>query len=428
MKLKTWFQQRGIVFILNRVKNLNERYGLSPRKAAMRILHTLQVLISNGCLPTFFVPAITVKRNAAFIRSLQEQGCEIGVHGYNHVDLKSYPPEDASQQLLRAADLLGSYGLEVRGFRCPYLSVTNELIQTLPRGIFHYSSNRAIEWPIMQADAQQNQLVFEKIQGFYLPSKAQTSLSLPWEEDGLFELPVCVPDDLQMRDGLGFDQDQLTAAWLTLLENTHRRGELLNLMFHPELSSFCEAPFVTLLEKARSLRPAVWVTMLREVSEWWQERSRFSVEIRSENGGRTLTFQCSDRATLLCRGFEPISPSEPWDETYHRLPAQDIFMEGRTLPFIGVSASVPAWVEPSLKQMGYIIVEGENAQDCSICLESERLEGISDPVTLIESIEREAVPLVRYWPWPDGARSALCISGDLDAVSLMDYAARLVER
>ena len=34
-------------------------------------------------------------------------------------------------------------------------------------------------------------------------------------------------------------------------------------------------------------------------------------------------------------------------------------------------------------------------------------------------------PVIRLWPWPNGMRSALCITGDLDALSLLDYAARL---
>jgi hypothetical protein len=45
---------------------------------------------------------------------------------------------------------------------------------------------------------------------------------------------------------------------------------------------------------------------------------------------------------------------------------------------------------------------------------------------LIRHIESTDAPLVRYWRWPSEARSALCVSGDLDALTLVDYALRFV--
>jgi hypothetical protein len=34
-------------------------------------------------------------------------------------------------------------------------------------------------------------------------------------------------------------------------------------------------------------------------------------------------------------------------------------------------------------------------------------------------------PLVKLGRWPDGAKSALCLTGDLDALSLVDYLSRV---
>ena len=74
-------------------------------------------------------------------------------------------------------------------------------------------------------------------------------------------------------------------------------------MFHPELAAQMEAPFQTVLQEARSLQPPVWITRLRDVSEWWQEREKFNVDIRVRQGGYTLQFLCTPRATLLYRGL-----------------------------------------------------------------------------------------------------------------------------
>jgi hypothetical protein len=54
--------------------------------------------------------------------------------------------------------------------------------------------------------------------------------------------------------------------------------------------------------------------------------------------------------------------------------------------------------------------------------------GQVNEVQLIEVIESSPSPLVRYGRWPYGSKSALCISGDLDALTLFDYASRLVVR
>jgi hypothetical protein len=88
--------------------------------------------------------------------------------------------------------------------------------------------------------------------------------------------------------------------------------------------------------------------------------------------------------------------------------------------------NLPGWVKKSLQQKGYITLTGSEGYDCEIILDHQFLEGVKDPVTLGEKIEALEIPLIRYWPWPDGARSALCLSGDLDALSLMDYSTRLL--
>ena len=41
----------------------------------------------------------------------------------------------------------------------------------------------------------------------------------------------------------------------------------------------------------------------------------------------------------------------------------------------------------------------------------------------------EALPghLVRYWRWLNGAKNALCFTGDPDALTLLDYTGRLLD-
>jgi hypothetical protein len=93
------------------------------------------------------------------------------------------------------------------------------------------------------------------------------------------------------------------------------------------------------------------------------------------------------------------------------------------LPFIGVAAGTPPGVVGFLKDQGYLLETGPLAKECGIYL------GPADcartQVQLIDFIEASAAPLVRFSRWPAGARSALCVTGDLDALSLADYTSRL---
>lgn len=426
MKLNAWYKKRGVRFIFQRAKMLNERYGVLPGKAIERIRHSMGELKRYECLPTFFVPAVVVNRNLDFIRELQDQGCEIGVHGYQHVDLKSVSPAEGSRQLLRAMKSLLRSGLEVHGFRCPYLSATDDLLRELPAELFKYSSNKAIEWTYHNPVGKETPLLFNTIQQFYQPSAAESSISLPWMQHGMVEIPVCVPDDLQLHDGLDYELDEIAGAWSELLNQTYQRGELFNLMFHPELFALCEAPFVNVLREARALTGKVWVTRLRDISAWWREKETFSADIERENGGYLLNFHRSHRGTLLYRGFEDGQPSIPWDKKYRRLRSLQMAVKGPTLPLIGLLPGIPEWVSSSLKRMGYLVASGENTRNCGFLIDSDIAEHYSNPVLLIAHIESLDLPMVRFWPWPDGHRSALCLTGDLDALSLMDYATRLL--
>ena len=70
----------------------------------------------------------------------------------------------------------------------------------------------------------------------------------------------------------------------------------------------------------------------------------------------------------------------------------------------------------------------ETAPRCATYLDSAVLDRLASEVELVNFIEASAGPLIRYWRWPDGAKSSLSITGDLDALTLLDYASRLFIR
>jgi len=426
MKFNEWFSIRGPVYIWRRARSLLNRYRFSPSKAINRIDACLKDLVDQGCAPTFITPGIVVRRYPQYIRNLQEAGAEIAVHGYQHVDLKAYPVSDACKQLEKAVKVFESNGIDVHGFRCPYLGCTDELLDALPKGLFRYSSNKAIYWNVLQGtDNDYKGIVFDTLRNIYQAGLSTNVISVPYTLPRMLEIPVCLPDDIELIDGLGFSAIDVGNAWGKVLNLTHQRGELFTLMFHPELATLCEQPFYEVLNRAKLLHPQVWVARLCDISEWWAEKAGFRMEVTPSTTGLCLNFVCSSRATILLKGITANGRSDAWDGSYRRLLSGSVEVPASPRPFIGVSEKTPQNVISFLNEQGYILDLTDQAPGCSIFLDDTRLASLANNLQLIDYIEGLSGPLVRFWRWPDGAKSALSITGDLDALSLIDYLSRL---
>lgn len=430
MKLRQWYAPRGPSYIRQRAVTLLDRYGITPAKAIDRVLDSVALLAEHGCAPTFPTPGRVVERYPQYFRFLQERGAEIAVHAFDHVDLSAYPPEEASQQLVRAAGTFDRYGIERHGFRCPYLGCTDGLLDVLPEGLFSYSSNRAIEWDVSppESDGVGNLAMREVLQRVYKPLSQQHTVSVPWLRSHLVEIPVALPDHLTLHDGLQLGPEGLAEAWSQILHHTHWRGEVFVLIYHPELAERCQTAFATILTEAAHLQPRVWIARLKDIAHWWREKASFSVDISATRAGLHLSFACSDRATILVKGLA-VDGSEPlWDGTYRRLRISTLQVPAEPRPFLGLPASTPAHTVTFLREQGYILDLTEAAPRCATYLDPAVLRGLTSQVGLVNFIEGTAGPLIRYWRWPNGARSCLSITGDLDALTLLDYAARLFVR
>ena len=399
-----------------------------PAKAIRRIDDCVETLAGLGCAPTFPTPGIVVQRYPQFIRHLQDAGAEIAVHSYQHIDLSALPVPAARQQLVRAIQTFERFGVEVHGFRCPYLGYSEELRDALPNGMFDYSSNEVISCEPDCLASRDRSEFFDRLRGLYRGKPFAEAVCVPFTHSNLIEIPVCAPDDLQLIDGLRLGPEELGQTWIQVLDQIHQRGELFTLIFHPELASFCGDPFVSLLRRASQATPPVWVTRLREVSDWWREKSSFKVESLETSTGLRLSFACSPRATILVRGLGPCESGQVWDgDILLGCNRGSIDVPADPRPFVGLPASAPEPVVSFLREQGYIVDTTATAVRCAIYLDASTLDGLTQ-VQLVDRIEASPGPLVRYWRWPDGAKSALCITGDLDALTLLDYAGRLFDR
>jgi hypothetical protein len=121
-------------------------------------------------------------------------------------------------------------------------------------------------------------------------------------------------------------------------------------------------------------------------------------------------------------------PVEGWDGVYHQLGTKALHVPAEPRPFVGLPADAPRHVVSFLREQGYILGTGETATRCGTYIDAATLARLTSEVELVKTIEASAGPLVRYWRWPGGARSVMCVTGDLDALTLLDYASRLFVR
>lgn len=435
MRLQQWYRQRGPAYFRERLAALVHRYGVTPAKAFDRVLESVTLLAAQGCAPTFPTPGRVVQTYPRHFRQLQEMGAEIAVHAFDHVDLSAYPPQVACRQLERAACAFDRHGLRRHGFRGPYLGCNDELLAALPQGLFTYSSNQPIAWDVAlpMVDEGPQPAIREVLQRVYKPLQAQDMVSVPWSRYQVVEIPVTLPDDLTLHDAFQLEDEGMAEAWSQILQWTYARGEAFILMFHPELGGCCCDAFATLFCEAARLKPAVWIARLCDIGLWWREKAAFSVDLSTNGTELDLSFRCSNRATILFKDLPVQGEKAPWYGGYRQLPAGNL--RPRTVhvpleprPFLGLPAGAPAETVTFLREQGYILDLGPTAPRCAIYLDPALLQRLQSKVDLVNCIESMPGPLVRYWRWPDGARSCLSITGDLDALTLLDYAARFFVR
>ncbi|MDR6971741.1 polysaccharide deacetylase family protein [Leifsonia shinshuensis] len=85
----------------------------------------VELLADRGATATFFVLLSRVRRDPALVRSVQEAGHEIALHGVDHVDATTLPGEEFHRRMHDGRrELEDTIGRTVRWYRPPYGHLT----------------------------------------------------------------------------------------------------------------------------------------------------------------------------------------------------------------------------------------------------------------------------------------------------------------
>jgi len=412
--LKFVFGHRGVGNLVRRTAQIASRFGHGPQKMGGRFERFVDVLDEAGVRPTFPITALPMSRNPAFAHRLIDRGAELAVHAWSHIDLTTLDYEGQREHMGKAIELFREHAVPFTGFRAPYLHWNDDTMRVVEDYRYAYSSNLCIWWDVIDESA----LTPAQLDGlrrglaFYKPQLASETRALPFRKRGFVEIPVSLPDDEIPLDRMYIDDAEfLGRMWLAIFEKSHERGELFTLQLHPERIDFFAGALRALLQKARGSADGVWVATLDEISQWWLDKSSNRVDFVRE-GARY-------RADIkVCEGTAIYIRSNGTDRLVS--PGTHV-VEGDARPCVGVSPGSDRAAIQALADLGYVVEVGDSAADFAVHLGHVDSDNVLSVARYVQSIKSSDGPIVHFGIWPLGARSALAVTGDIDALTIWDF-------
>jgi hypothetical protein len=418
---------KGFIGTVTRMNAIGSRYGVSSRKMDRQLTHFVGILNQFDCGATFPITVSALVRRKGFIHKYLDENVEFAVHGYKHIDHTKRSPDELFAFLDKAKHILKENGVACGGFRCPYLRWNEDTLTIVRQVGFQYDSSQGLAWDVLDDDIKTPG--YERVIEFYGAVSASDYPALPRFDNDLLRIPYSLPDDEALIERFRLKAaEPMNRLWLAMLEKSHRLGELFTLGLHPERIDHCETPLVVTLRRARELSPPVWIARLDEIASWWKARTETLVSIiETNNGEYEMNVNGPKGVTVLFRGVEVMNQAEKWDTRYHCSSSTRVRFRAVRRPFIGVSPSSDPYLARFLRQQGYIVELAEDSQKYVYYLDRSHF-GYEAERPLLDQIEQGNFPLVRLNRWPNGSRSALSVTGDIDALTIWDYGLRFLGR
>ena len=421
MNVAMSIKSRGVAASAARAVNVVSRFGATVSPMARRLERYLALTSELGFRPTWPATACVVDRHPDVLRDLAARGAEIALHGLVHGDHATQGVERQRDSIARARDIFDRHGLRPDGFRGPYLRYNAATLVALSELGIEYHSSQAVFYPPPGGGRDRVTDAYRRAIALYGALDARTIAVRPRIREGLVDIPIALPDDEILVERLGSDETSAEREWLHLLELTLARGDLLTVQLHPERLGELEGALRTLLGAARR-RGGVWPARLDEIAGWWMRREGFRLHVTRTTSGHRVHVEADPDATILVRGAE--STREPWSARDSVLTANDVHFRSERAPIVGVSPSSPREVRSFIREEGFQVEVADDASRFGAFVDAA---GGWTETAILEAIESAPGPLVRIWRWPSRSRSALAVTGDIDALTLQDFALRFWE-
>jgi peptidoglycan/xylan/chitin deacetylase (PgdA/CDA1 family) len=431
---------KGVHNFARRLWTVFTRFGITEARTRRALYTVIDVLRRDNSAPTFFIPAIVLSRHPQLIMKIVDSGAEIGIHGYVHNDYRSLSENEQYQQTKQAVSVFEKTAISYDGFRNPYLGWTEASIQIFAELGFTYDSNDAVLHDVIDLDHIPAHLRsgYEKSLTLFQAIPCNAYTLRPHFEGSLLRIPTSIPDDEMLFDRLRItNPEEVGRVWSRVVERVYALGGIYTLNLHPERALLCKRALETLLSCAHSQPLPVWVARLKDIAQWWKERSLFRLQITSEAPNRwRVEATCTSRATLLARHLlVEDQPMSPWFGADVCISSHSCVVSSQRCPCIGLSPRTPQQVLDFLLEQGYPVkpCSEEEADAYALYLDmpeglgTTREEQLKRRSALVHRIEELEAPFFHFGCWPDGKRMAVAITGDIDSVTVQDFFLRILE-
>ena len=417
---------KGYSALVKRASAIGARYGLGLAKMDRTLQRFVDILQEFECGATFPITASVLARHGPIVEKYQARNIEFAIHGLFHVDYSQLSRNEQRKHLERSREIFEWARVPMAGFRSPYLRWNTDTLTAIASNDLSYDSSQAVHWDVVDRYRTDD---YQHVLSFYRSRSAEDYPALPRQVGKLVQIPYCVPDDEALTERLKLSDTQaMSDIWLAILERTYDLGELFTLGLHPERIGLLQKPLTAVLAQARGLSPGVWIARLDEITRWWQARSQTTVEVVAEEGNMFhLTVQGPSGTTPLARNVEVKAPTEVSENGFDRVRATSFRVQASKRPFAGLSPDSDLALGDFLRQQGFWVETSPESRAYSTYLHHPSFTP-EDERPLLKQLEQSEAPLIRLARWPDGARSALCVTGDIDAMTLWDYGLRALGR
>jgi peptidoglycan/xylan/chitin deacetylase (PgdA/CDA1 family) len=427
--LRFVFRTKGFIGFFIRIGMLLRRFDLSGKKMRKAVSEIQQIGEKYSYQPALIIPSVVLRRYHSFFNLFSKNGFELCAHGHVHRDFKSLSQDEQIAQIGTAREIFSNLGVPVYGFRSPYLSRNCYTTEAIQKNNFLWESNETFicnDYLVSQ-EIKLSSLMRNAIHLLYSPLDAQENVVIPRLLGEIVGIPITLPDDEILIDRFGIvDTDTIESIWTAILKKTRERGDIFVLQLHPERFAICREAMEGLLDRASRPEQEIWVTGMKEVAEWWKEKSQFEVTFVSVPlRGYWVKCKCTDRAVVLCRNYSSKSSQTFHYRDYHTIKSREFFVgSGELKPCIGVCPSCSGMLLDFLKNEGFAFEISQDSSKYSLFLDGYETFNRKDELVLLNMIEQSANPIIRYWRWPQGKRSAFTTSHDLDCLTLTDFLLR----
>lgn len=209
-----------------------------------------------------------------FLRSIRDRGFELNVHGLSHDGNLFRGREKFLERAAKINEYVGQYG--ALGFRSPVLYRNIDWFQDL-----HISYDMTVP-NVARLEPQRGGCC--TLMPYFLPG-------------GVTELPITTTEDYSVFHILG---DYSGSVWKQQMSAILDAHGLMSFLAHPDYVSSPRAhdTYTALLEEIARVRSErrVWVTLPKEVDQWWRQRSRMALS--PSGAGWKVDGAGSDRARV----------------------------------------------------------------------------------------------------------------------------------